>query len=132
MHHLIAADSTQGDTPCSPHFALILCDLYSDLIRLQTVALDEELAPSTLSELGIRNELQRLLDTKSVSPADILMKECALELIRQVLGVQHEHYLALWRDLGNSPHELDWEHVARETSSSATDRMCVVRSRPAR
>ncbi len=132
LHDLITADPTQCDTSCSPLLASMLCDLYSDLIKLQTAALDEGSEASTRSDFGIRDSVQRLLEIRPGSAVDMVMKECALELIKEVLGVQHEHYLALWRNLGNSPHELDWEHVARETLSSATDRMRVLHSRPAR
>lgn len=115
IHQLAATVSIQSETGCSPVVAAVLCDLCAGLISLQTVALNEGSHHSKCSALRIRDGVQRLLQITSASPADIFIKERALELVKEVLGVEHEHYVALCRGLGISPHDPDWEEEAEAT-----------------
>ena len=92
--------------------AIVVSDLDAALAHLEECSLDDAVLPPAAAS-AVRDSLRRLISMSPVDAGDFSLQETALKRLEEVLGREHEGYLALLRHLRNAPHASDWASQAR-------------------
>ena len=105
--HIFSRSEERSHQPNAPSVVAASDDLLAALSRLEQASLDEDAGAVRPGVACLRDSVRRLVASHLLSESDRLLIQRALVRFEEVLGDEHECYVALWRHVTRAPHPLD-------------------------